>query len=748
MAKFLYRLGSLGARRPGTLLIVWSLLVVGVVVAGVLGAGTFASSSSIPGSPAQAALTAMDEHFPSSGQSAQIVVQAPAGRTLGEPDLRAALTSVLDAAGAVPGVSGVSDPSTSGTLSEDGRTAVARVTFSTPEDAVVPAATLSALERAASLGEDAGAEVVVTGDAFSTSASLAGPSELIGVLTALAVLAVTFGSLLVAGMPLVIAVVGVVVSSTALIGLSSVFDISDNALTLAAMIGLAVGIDYALFILSRHRTQLAEGMEVRRSIATATATAGSAVVFAGATVVIALCGLSVAGVPILTSMGLAAAGSVAVAVTTALGLLPALMGLAGRRLVPRPGSRTARRLTAPARTPLGTRWISAVVRRPVLAVVVVVTGLLVAAAPALQMETAVTDAGSEAVGTSERRAHDMISDAFGAGANGPLLVLVTAADPAAVSRAAEQAASSLVGVRGVAATSGIDVAEDGLAARIQVVPTTGPRDAATAELVTRLDAAVAPAARSGSAEVAVTGQTAVGIDVAGKLSSALLPFALVVVGLSLLLLLVAFRSVAVPLKATVGFLLSLGATSGAIVAVFQFGWLAQLLGVPSTGPVGSFVPIIVMAVLFGLAMDYEVFLVSSIREEHARTRDAKASIVTGTRHAARVVTAAALIMIAVFAGFLPSRDPDIVPIAFGLGVGVLIDAFAVRMTLVPAVLALLGERAWSLPRWLERVVPTVDVEGAELARTRAANGGVDTAAGDVPSQPGERAGAGRERTPS
>jgi RND superfamily putative drug exporter len=505
-----------------------------------------------------------------------------------------------------------------------------------------------------------------------------------------------------------------------------VFDVSDNAPTLAIMLGLAVGIDYALFILSRHRAQLGTGMPVRESIARATATAGSAVVFAGATVLIALAGLSVAGVPMLTSMGLASAGSVTVAVITALTLLPALMGMASHRLTPKaPRSATRHRRFLPIgrkrsmrsashsgrAATMGVRWTQGVLRHPVRNLILGTVVLIALAVPGMELKLALTDEGSSATSNSSRQAYDVISDAFGPGANGPLVVLVENDDPAAVTFTATAVEDELRGVRGIADVSDVDMAKDRTAARIRIIPDTGPRSEETSNLVSRLRTQMQPLAQSSGSHVAVTGMTAVSIDVSDKLSGALVPFVIVVVGLSLLLLMIAFRSIAIPVKATIGFLLSVGAAFGATVAVFQWGWLAGPLGVPSEGPVASFVPIIVMSVLFGLAMDYEVFLVSAMREDYNRHRDARTAILNGARNAARVVTSAALIMISVFVSFLFSHDADIMPIAFALAFGVMVDAFLVRMTLVPATLALLGDRAWRLPRRLDRVLPHLDVEG-------------------------------------
>ncbi|MFE7029688.1 MMPL family transporter [Streptomyces sp. NPDC057621] len=723
MAALLYRLGALGARRWRTMLVGWLLALGALTGLGFSFAGSFEDSGSIPGSPAQTALTKMDRHFPSPDvQSADIVFHAPPGRRVTDPELREALASGIAAMGDVHGVAEVGDPVEDDTVSEDGRTAVAQVAFTTKKDEDVPAGTLDGVKEAGEQARQAGLKTVYGGDAYAPSTSPFGPPELVGLGVALVILVITFGSLLAAGLPLITAVLGVVGTMAAMMGAATVLGVSDSAPTLAMMLGLAVGIDYALFIVSRHRSQLAAGTPVVESVARANATAGSAVVFAGATVVIALAGLSVAGVPMLTSMGLASAGAVAVAVVLALGLLPALLGMCGRRLTPRAGTPRAgtpragtrwrrRAARTPGRPSMGVRWTEGVLRRPVRTLILGTVALVALALPALQLKLALTDEGNSPTTTSSRQAYDLVGDAFGPGANGPLVILVEDDDPTAVAATATAVEDRLRDVRGIADVSGVDLAEDESAARIRIVPDTGPRTQETSDLVARLRTEMKPLAESGGSYVAVTGLTAVSIDVSDKLSGALVPFAVVVVGLSLLLLMIAFRSVAIPVKATVGFLLSVGAAFGATVAVFQWGWLAGLLGVASTGPVAGFMPIIVMAVLFGLAMDYEVFLVSAMREDYVRRRDARAAVLTGARNAARVVTSAALIMISVFVGFLFSHDADIMPIAFALAFGVLVDAFLVRMTLVPAVLALLGDRAWWLPRRVDRFLPRLDVEG-------------------------------------
>jgi RND superfamily putative drug exporter len=490
-----------------------------------------------------------------------------------------------------------------------------------------------------------------------------------------------------------------------------VVDVSSTAPILALMLGLAVGIDYALFISSRHRAQLGEGMGSEESVARATATAGSAVLFAGATVVVALAGLGLVGVPFLTAMGLAAAGTVLTAVAVAVTLLPAMLGFVGLRILPR-GRRKA---AAHARelSGFGFRWAGWVTRLrwPILAVGVL--GLAVLAIPAHDLRLALPGNGTAAEGTHQRTAYDLTTAAFGEGANGPLLIVVRGARGDAVSALAAQVTAAVQQLDDVAAVGPGPANPAGTTQGLVVTPTSGPTSEETTELVGTIRDAVAPLATGGST-VRVTGSTAVGVDVSEKLTAALPKYLVVVIGLSFLLLLLAFRSVLVPLKATVGFLLTIGATFGIVVAVFQWGWGSALFGVDRAGPLVSFLPIIMMGILFGLAMDYEVFIVSRVREEFVHGRDPTAATIEGVGHGARVVTAAALIMSAVFGGFVLVEDPIIKTIGFGLAIGVLIDAFVVRMTLVPAVLTMLGRAAWAFPGWLDRATPHVDIEGADL----------------------------------
>jgi RND superfamily putative drug exporter len=736
MSSFLARLGRACFRHRGIVAGIWVAVLAAVVGLVVTVGGQFDDEFSIPGSQSQEALDRLGEIAPASGGvGAQIVFVAPEGASITDPELARVVSATVADAAEAPQVAAVADPYVTRAVSPDGRAALANVSYSVPREDL-EAGSLAALEEVTAAAEDAGLEVAVGGNAYGSTGVQIGATEFLGVGVAVLVLVVTFGSLLAAGMNLLTALIGVGVGLGGLLAISGAITLSSSAPTLALMIGLAVGIDYALFLLSRHRTQLATGMTPEDSTARAAGTAGSAVVFAGLTVVIALAGLAVVGIPFLTVMGLGAAATVLVAVLVALTLLPALFGFAGGRLAPRPGSRTERRERATAGPdhgvadrPAGERWARLVTRRPLVTVVLTLAGLLLLAIPAPQLQLALPDNSSAGEETTQRQAYDLVSEYFGPGVNGPLVVLLDGLDSDAAEALAQQVAVEIGGqpagltgqfeggLDGVAyaVPTLLDDRADPTAAIVTVIPDSGPQDEATSELVGELrELAPRIADETGADDVAVTGQTAVAIDVSDRLAQALVPFAVVVVGLALVLLMLVFRSILVPVKAAIGFLLSVAASFGAVVAVFQWGWLSGVFGVPTTGPVISFLPVILMAVLFGLAMDYEVFLVSRMREEYVHGAAPRAAVVTGARHASRVVVAAALIMFSVFASFVTIEDVIVKAIALGLAVGIVVDAFVVRMTLVPAVLALLGRSAWWLPRALDRVIPDVDVEGAKL----------------------------------
>ncbi|WP_432086572.1 MMPL family transporter [Streptomyces sp. bgisy095] len=709
MATFLYKLGRSAFRRRRLVALLWVALLALAGVGAATAPAATSSSFSIPGTEAQRAFDLLEERFPGAGAdgaTARVVFKAPEGQKVTDPAHKAVVEETVAAlkSGSDQIVS-VADPYTARAVSQDASTAYVSVAYKVNAMELTDA-TREALKEAGHQAQGKGLTVEVGGDALQTMPET-GAGEIVGVVIAGIVLVVTFGSLVAAGLPLLTAIIGVGIGVSSITALANVLDLGSTTSTLAMMIGLAVGIDYALFIVSRYRAELAEGRDKEEAAGRATGTAGSAVVFAGLTVVIALVGLAVVNIPMLTKMGFAAAGTVVIAVLIALTLIPALLGFAGDKVVgrkQRKGAASADGKAGKEEKPNGgTRWARFVIRRPVLVLLVGVLGLGAIAVPAASLEMGLPDDGVKPVSTTERRAYDMLSDGFGPGFNGPLLVVVDG-DKAA----ADETVSAIKKLEGWAAVTPATPNKAGDAAMITVVPKDRPSSAATENLVHDIRDATGD-------DVLVTGATAMNIDFSQKMNDALVPYLALVVGLAFLLLTLVFRSVLVPLKAALGFLLSVVAALGAVVAVFQWGWLGSLFGVEQTGPIMSMMPIFMVGVVFGLAMDYEVFLVTRMREAYVHGERPGEAIVTGFRHSARVVTAAAVIMIAVFSGFIGMTDQMIKMIGFGLAVAVLFDAFVVRMAIVPAVLALLGHKAWWLPKWLDRALPNVDVEGEGLA---------------------------------
>ncbi|WP_256640597.1 MMPL family transporter [Streptomyces murinus] len=729
MATFLYRIGRLAFRRRHFVALIWVALLTlaGVGAASAPPAGN--SSFSIPGTEAQKAFDLLEQRFPgmsADGATARVVFKAPAGEKMTDKLNKAAVDKTVRELGHGSEVASVADPYTGHTVSRDGSIAYASVKYKV-SGMELKDSSRDALKDAAQQARDSGLTVEIGGDAL-TAMPEEGAGELIGIGIAAVVLVITFGSLLAAGLPLLTALIGVGIGVSSITALASVLDLGSTTSTLAMMIGLAVGIDYALFIVSRYRAELAEGREREEAAGRAVGTAGSAVVFAGLTVVIALVGLSVVNIPMLTKMGIAAAGTVAIAVLIALTMIPALLGYAGRKVKPAGekskllgGGRPAKK---PGRPNMGTRWASFVVRRPVAVLLLGVIGLGAAAVPVSSLELGLPDDGSQPTSTTQRRAYDLLSEGFGAGFNGPLMVVVDAKGSAHPKTAFSEVGKEIKGLKDVVAVTPATPNKAGDTAIITVVPKSKPSSKSTEDLVHAIRDKGADITAKTDAKLLVTGSTAMNIDVSQRLNDALLPYLALVVGLAFLLLIVVFRSVLVPLKAALGFLLSVLAALGAVVAVFQWGWLSGLMNVQQTGPVMSMMPIFMVGVVFGLAMDYEVFLVTRMREAYVHGEKPTQAVVTGFRHGARVVTAAAVIMIAVFSGFIGSSESMVKMIGFGLAIAVFFDAFVVRMAIVPAVLALLGNRAWWLPKWLDRILPNVDVEGEGL-RTQAADGKED-----------------------
>jgi putative drug exporter of the RND superfamily len=717
VAAFLHRLGR-GAFR-------WRWFVV-VLWVGVLGGVGFAASKapsppdtglSIPGTESQQASDLMQQRFGATGGGAvaQIVFVAPNGQKITAAADRAAVEKIVTTVAGGPQVASTLDPFAANAVSKDASTAYAAVSYKVVAKDLT-GASKNALENAIKQGRTAGLTVEIGGSALTVQPSAGGATEVIGVGAAAIILLITFGSLAAAGLPLISALIAVGTGSAGILALGKTLGLSSTTSALATMLGLAVGIDYALFIVSRYREERAKGSEPREAAGVAVGTAGSAVVFAGMTVVIGLAGLSVVGVPMLTKMGLAAAATVVVAVLVSLTMVPALLGFWPNAVLSR-RVRRGKKAGHGDKLNAGAHWARGVLRLPVPVLLLGVIGLGALALPTTALHLGNQDNGTLPTSNTERRAYDDLAKAFGPGFNGPLTIVVNARGATDPKTAVAQIDRAIASTAGVVSVSAARYNTAGDTAVFTAVPSTGPSDQKTTDLVHAIRAERTALTSGTGATFAVTGATALDIDSAQKVQHALPIYLAVVVGLAVLLLLAVFRSVLVPLKAAFGFVLSVLAALGAVVAVFQQGHLASLLGVHQTGPIMTLMPIFMVGIIFGLAMDYEVFLVSRIREAHVHGEPARQAVVSGFRNSARVVVAAALIMTAVFSGFIGAGSALIKMIGFGMAVAVLLDAFVVRLALVPAVLALLGDRAWRLPRWLNKILPRVDIEGQALSRT-------------------------------
>lgn len=731
MSPLLYSIGRWAFRARKLVLVLWLVLFAALAAGAILFNQGTNNSFTIPGTQSQEALDSLNRTFPQvSGTNAQIIFVAPKGETVQQQSIKDAVTHTISRIEKVSEVEGVSSPFDSrihNGISKDNTAAIITVQLNGQPTTVSADTKKTITALGEQLGKDLprGSYVSIGGGLYSQTLPTVSLVDLIGLVVALIVLIITFGSIIAAGMPLATAVLGVLISVSLIFLATLLGPISSTTPLLALMLGLAVGIDYSLFIISRHQDQLKAGVDPEESTARAVATAGSAVLFAGMTVIIALAGLAVANIPFLTTMGFAASAAVGVAVLVALTLTPAFLGFAGKKLTPksRQPRRSSRRAASAENAhddehdiPRGPFrvWVRTVTRVPIVTIVIVILGLGVASIPALQLRLALPDAGSLAKGDSARTTYDLISEHFGPGFNGPLIVtgsIISSKDPVGLMNAIGKDISHLPGVAAVPLATPNADADTGI---VQVVPTTGPSDPKTAALVNELRSKQSYFHDKYGVTMQVTGTTAAQIDVSTRLGDALIPFGILVIGLSLILLTMVFRSIAVPIKAALGYLLSVGAAFGAVTVIFEWGWLADALNVSRTGPVISFMPIILMGVLFGLAMDYEVFLVSRMREDYVHGGDARRAVQSGFVGSAKVVTAAAIIMASVFASFIPEGDSTIKPMAVGLAVGVFVDAFIVRMTLVPAVMKLLGDKAWWMPRWLDRILPSFDVEGVGL----------------------------------
>lgn len=608
-------------------------------------------------------------------------------------------------------------PAQGRSISPNGDVGFAQVQFA-GQLTEIPVATQTTIARLAATHEVDGLRIELGGGAVQAAPSI-GSTEGLGVIAALVVLLITFGSVVAAGMTMLTALIGVAVGLSGILWVSGAIQMSSTAPILALMLGLAVGIDYALFIVSRHRSQARNGMALEESIARAAGMAGSAVVFVGLTVLIALAGLSVVGIPFLTVMGLTAAGTVAIAALIAVTLVPALLGFAGEKVVRRKDRTGAAALRSAgvdragdSRAVVGrapgrpNRWIGMVTKHPGWVLLATVIGMGIVALPTARLHLALPDDGSGQLSSTKRQAYDLLADSFGPGFNGPLIVTVSA-PPTGLKTAVGAVVAQLNTLPQQPKAAPAGASADGTFGVVQVIPATGPSSLLTQDLVNDIRARTPGWEAATGSKIAVTGQTAVAIDVSEKLGNALPVYLLIVVGLALILLLLIFRSIVVPVKAALGFLLSVGVSFGAVVAVYQWGWLGAVFntGNATTPSIISFLPILLIGVLFGLAMDYQVFMVVGIREAYVHGADARAAVIEGFNAGSRVVTAAGIIMTSVFSGFILAPDTIIASIGFSLGIGVLADAFLVRMTIVPALMTLLDRTAWYIPRWLDKVLP-------------------------------------------
>jgi RND superfamily putative drug exporter len=704
MSKFLERIGRACAAHPWRTLAGWLALVVLVLgAAGAVG-GRPVDNFRLNGSEVQRAHDVLQHAFPSeSGSSAYLVLHDERSGLSGE-HARRAVAALRARLGALAHVAGTSDPYSTGAMSRDRMIARMEVRYDRSTDDLGRTAydhLVSAIEPTRRVMQ------VEVGGPLAAWEQETSSTEWIGLLVAIVVLTFVFGSLLAMLLPIGLALVLLVVGQGALTILAGIVDVPSSTPELVTMIGLGVALDYSLFVVSRHLDHLRAGDPPAVAAGRAAATAGVAVFFAGSTVIVAISALFVSGIVAVGVMGIGVALAVAITVVGALTLLPGLLGLLGTHLA------TSRlgvlRRSADHEYRRSRRWAEAVAGRPVLATVVATLLLLVLASPVLALRLGQTDAGTQPASTSQRRAFDLQATAFGPGSNGPLLIVArgAGASPARVDAVARAVAAD----PGVAWVSPPRFNEAGDVAVVQAFPTTSPHADATSDLVRRLRDRVLPGATDGPARALVSGQTAAQVDLAEQMSQRLPLLILVVIGLSVVLLIVGFRSIVVPLKAALLNLLSIGAGYGVMVAIFQWGWGKGLIGLSDTVPIVSWVPLLMFAILFGLSMDYEVFLISAIRAAYRRHGDNRAAVVDGLSSTARVISAAAVIMLSVFGAFVAAPDPTVKMVGLGLAVAIFVDATVVRMALVPASMVLLGRANWWLPRWLDRTLPRVDLEG-------------------------------------
>jgi len=743
MTGALYGLARFCARHRFVVLTVWLLVAVALVgVAHQLGDHTN-DNLTLPGTNSQHATDTLAKSFPDQANGTSPIVLHVGSGKLTDSKYAGAVNQAAAAVAKAPDVASVVNPLTpqgASALSKDQATGYLSVTLSVSPGALTEDDAQNIINAAAKPAQAAGIQVETGGQlGQKVSKPTTETSELIGIIAAMVILTLTFGTVVSMLMPILTAILALTTTLSIITILSQAVTVSSVAPTLATMIGLGVGIDYALFIVTRHFRGLKDGLDMRESIARAAATSGGAVAFAGGTVTIALVSLAVAGIPLVTTMGLMAAIAVVVAVLAALTLLPALLSITGPHInsLRVRGRHPERRHTVSPKRGLWARWADGVARHPAIAMVAALAILIPLAVPLLSLNLGQKDVAALSTSTTARRAYDLISQNFGPGVNGPLIVAVSLGSPAQADSGSSSGSSSsgsdpraddprlqtlqkdVSATSGVAAVTPVQIDKAGTTAYFNAIATTGPADQATANLVSTLRSSAIPTADKGTNMTAYVGGTTAGnVDLAAEISSKLLLQILVVIALSFLLLLLAFRTVVIPVQAAVMNLLSIGAAYGVLTALFQWGWLHGLIGLDGAVPIVSYVPLFMFAVLFGLSMDYEVFLVSQIKEHVDEGQDNKRSVVSGLVTSAVVITAAASIMVFVFGGFVLNGDPTVKQFGVGLAVAVILDATVVRCLLVPARMIMLGKRNWYLPRWLGRILPRISIEGAEYFQAR------------------------------
>jgi RND superfamily putative drug exporter len=699
------RLAAFAYDRRRLVVAAWIAAIVAAFALAAGAGGGFVNNFTLPGTESQRALDLLKQRFPQqSGDSSQIVFAVRDGR-LTDAQRRAQVAGVVQRVQRLPHVTAVQSPYAGrGAVSRDGQVAFATVLFDRQADQLKKADVQRVVDSAQA-GASRGLEVELGGQAIEVAArSAQGAGELIGVAVAIVVLVLVLGSLAAMTMPLIVAFAAIGLAMALVMAASAVFDIADFAPTLAVMISLGVGIDYALLIISRFRSERAAGTDLRAATLTAMDTAGRSVLFAGSTVVVALLGMVLLGISFLNGPAIAAAFAVLLTMVGSLTLLPALLGAFGRRV------KVPAIADGEHESPRWARFSALIARRPRAFAAAATALLLVVAVPATGMRLGSSDAGSNPTSSTTRKAYDLLSRGFGSGFNGPFLVVAEVHGDRGRAQL-DSLAAKLRGQPGVAAVTAPTYNLAGDTATLTLFGTSKPQDVATKNLLERLRSHVVP--RDGPLRVSIGGATAATVDMSSVLASKLPLFVLVVVGLALLLLAVVFRSLVIPAKAAVMNLLSIGASLGVVTFVFQDGHLASLIGVDSTGPIEPFVPVFMFAIVFGLSMDYEVFLVTRMHEEWERTKDAGFAVRHGLALTGKVITAAAIIMISVFAAFMLGDDRVIKLFGLGLASAVLFDAFVIRLVLVPALMHLFGRASWWMPAGLSRRLPRLSIEGPE-----------------------------------